>query len=151
MSKNKPNSTYVADDFPASDWTREIVDLVDANVDDGVFLRGLPRFSRTGIRSYRLRKNMEDNPEVFFSEFIRDNILNKFVNAASSYATSSGRSKWKTLALAELKLYFGLVLYMGVVPLPSQHDYRSETMGQPYVSSKMNYIHFCDMRLCLIL
>ena len=76
-------------------------------------------------------------------------MMEQFVTATNSYAVNTNRSRWIELTVSEFKLYLGLVMLMGAVPLPSQQNYWIGPLAQPFVNTKMLYQRFCDIRLCL--
>jgi Transposase IS4 len=57
-------------------------------------------------------------PGVYLSLLFSDDLLQTFVQSTNSYVANQQKPAWtrdRLLTLVELKKYFGIVLYMGIV------------------------------------
>ena len=101
--------------------------------------RGISRFAPSCVPGVRLRHNLEDSPEFLFSKLITARMMEQFVTATNSYAVNTNRSRWIELTVSEFKLYLGLAMFMGAVPLPSQHLYAGRSEVRQVGIKSSNY------------
>jgi hypothetical protein len=78
----------------------------------------------------------------FFTKLFTMEIIRVFVDATNAYATARNRVSWVNLSVAEFKAFLALVLYYGVVSIPSRRMAwtTSSIFNMPWPSSVMT----CD-------
>lgn len=86
----------------------------------------------------------------FLSLLFTDVILNKFVTETNAYAAGKGIKKWTNLSTVELKNYFSIILYMGIVQRPGRSMYWDDKInGDEFVKSVMKHWRFKQISSCL--
>lgn len=93
------------------------------------------QFPFTIISKYNIIANNDAKPKDFYEQYITDDIIHLMVNETNSNADSvisklrlSRRSRlknWKPTNPDEMKKFLGLLMWMGLVPLPKITDYWS--------------------------
>jgi hypothetical protein len=80
----------------------------------------------------------------FFSKLFTVDVMRVFVDATNAYAFARNRVSWETLTIAEFKVFLALVLYFGVVSLPSRRMAWSTTsiFNMPWPASVMTCKRF---------
>jgi hypothetical protein len=56
----------------------------------------------------------------FFLALFTQDICDTFIAATNSYARAKGRSEWEDVTASEFKVFLALILYFGIVNLPSR-------------------------------
>lgn len=93
---------------------------------------------------------MPDSPLRFFELLFTPAMMDKFVAQTNEYAASVHRNRWKDLTRDTLKLFFGIVLYMGLVRLNQREDYWNDPVSkQAFVYEKMSLEQFNNIIACL--
>ena len=103
-------------------------------------IRPVPR-STTGVQGCEGLVTSLD----FFLQLFTPSILLAFVDATNSYASANkNRSGWVPVTLPEFKVFIALVLFFGIVQLPSPRmAWSSDSMFRlSWVSSMMTYKRF---------
>jgi hypothetical protein len=108
-----------------------------------------PEFSPTNPVGHKLRAGMKRKPKSFFLKFLDKKILAKFVTSTNDYAAATLRPAWKQLTIEELKLFWSIIMFMGVVKLNRREDYWNSTERQPFVYNSMDLTRFNDIIICL--
>lgn len=93
----------------------------------------------------------------FFSLLFDDELLAMLVRCTNAYARSSAYAQtrrgkeWRDVDVDEMKVYLALVIYMGVVKVPSRsHVFDpSSIYGQPWVFEQMSHARFDAISRCL--
>jgi hypothetical protein len=87
-----------------------------------------------------------DSPGEFLDKLFTDEIIDKFRIATNSYAARHRFYSWKPkndVTNAELKKYWGLVLFMGIFQLPSREMYwNSDLYVGDFVKKTMTFHRF---------
>jgi hypothetical protein len=79
----------------------------------------------------------------FLDLLFDQNILETFVRETNQYAIGTNCRNWTALTVAELKVYFALTLYMGIVRRPSRRMYWiGGIYGDPFVTKTMKRVRF---------
>lgn len=77
-------------------------------------------------------------------------ILTKLVNATNGYAFCKNANDWTALDASELKRYFAIIIYMGIVQRPSRKSYwGGGNFGDSFVPNIMSRNRFFDITLNL--
>jgi hypothetical protein len=123
----------------------------------------IPFTEIAGMKPFNLRSTMcNSNPEDFYSLLVTDEIFENIVLQTNLFAeqkllrttrlkTHSRLRDWKQTDKNEIKTFFGLVLYMGLVKLPKLSDYWSNDpmFEQKYVKNKISRNRF-ELLLCML-
>lgn len=89
-------------------------------------------------------------PIVYFEHFFSDDLWEAMVNFTNSHSTvASSGTKFVNVDVDELKSFFGIWMYMGVMSAGSTRDYWSTETSVPQVSSVMSYNRFSQIRASL--
>jgi hypothetical protein len=68
-----------------------------------------------------------DSPDAIFTLFISEDIFQRFSQSTNEYAAQQGQSQskraWKDTNINDIKVFFGILIYMGVNLLPCIPDY----------------------------
>lgn len=108
-----------------------------------------------GIKRNLRMTMINKRPADFYALLVTDDILNKIVDCTNAFAmakiTQSNEASmgariraWFPTNLAEIKRFFGLVLYMGIVRLPKISDYwaNDKITGQQFPRTVMSRNRF---------
>lgn len=90
-------------------------------------------------------------PIHFFSLFITDDIMSEFVRVTNIYGTNAHHNKehnkFTKTDLAEMRKFFGLIMYIGLVKVPSLTQMWEDCIiHQPFVSSTMSRNRFMELQ-----
>lgn len=115
----------------------------------------IPFTEISGMKPYNLRLLMHDSkPEDFYALFVPDELFKNIAFQSNLFAEQllkntmmkrfSRLREWKPTDTNEIKLFFGLILYMGLVKLPKVSDYwsRDPMFSQQFAKSKMSRNRF---------
>jgi hypothetical protein len=75
----------------------------------------------------------------FFEALFSREICATFIAATNSYARANDRAEWEDVTMPEFKVFLALLLYFGIVTLPSRRmAWENDSMFSiPWVASKM--------------
>ena len=85
--------------------------------------------------------------ELFLCFFTRE-LLQIIVDQTNHYAISCIVDQWNDITMEELMAYLGFMILMGLVPLPSIHDYwqRSPVFHYSPIADKISRDRFCEIQ-----
>ncbi|CAG8637966.1 14876_t:CDS:2 [Cetraspora pellucida] len=108
------------------------------------FVRLLSAFSNNNITPYRLIR-------LFFSQTILNTILTNTNEYMQSKNAGIAEHSWSSLTLDELKIWLGIIIYMGVIKLLSVTDYWSTDFkySKYDISQIISMIHFQQIKYYL--
>jgi hypothetical protein len=127
--------------------------------------RVIPFTEPTGMKVLYAAAMCQENPEEFYSLLIPDDLFEIIAEETNLFATQSltendykpcSRShKWEPTNKDEMKRFFGLIMFMGLVRLPKLSDYWStnDILSQSFPRTVMTrnrfelllqYLHFAD-------
>ncbi|CAG5019923.1 unnamed protein product [Parnassius apollo] len=131
----------------------------------GCTARVIPFTEPTGMKFPFSRDLSQGDPEDFYSLLVDDSLFEIIAEQSNLFATQSFGDKdfkpcsrshtWQPTDKHEIKRFFGLILFMGLVKLPSISDYWStdNIFQQPFPRTVMTrnrfelllqYLHFAD-------
>jgi hypothetical protein len=106
--------------------------------------------SEPGKSQLRSRGIMPPSPLSEFEQYFSRGILQTIADNTNSYAADKGTGggrPWKPLLAAELKQFLGIVIYMGLFPLPEVSQYWQSGLGPVHsVSTVMNLKRFQQIK-----
>ena len=128
--------------YPADNWHDYVIHRVEvASTRTGV---SESPTEPTTVRRYRGAKNIPAGTSKcsqFLDLLLTDELLETFVSSTNSYVANQAKPAWNDsakLTVPEMKLFFGLILYMGVVQRPEQKMYwNKDCWGDPFVRDKI--------------
>ena len=89
-------------------------------------------------------------PYDFFTEFISRRCMRNFCECTNAYAMLAERKNWTPLTTKEFRKFLAILLYMGIVDLPSREMYwHNAVTATPFVVNAMTYNRFNDIVYCL--
>ena len=106
-------------------------------------------------RSVFVDLNAESQPYNFFCKTGGDNTFNLLADETNRYAAQKGTEGWEDVSAEEMQSFVGIQLAMGIVRLPSMHDYWSTNpilsapgivkgMGRNRFRSILSHLHLND-------
>lgn len=98
----------------ANVWQQINIQIRNDNNNNGIDLQeGFPQFlcDNPGPNINNIE---ERSPLLFFQLFFTNTIINTFVTFTNLYANNTNRQRWHDITVAELKLFFSVIIYMGI-------------------------------------
>ncbi len=136
----------------ATSDTWELVDNIEQIV-EGTYEEqtesNIPLFLGDQNRCRNLN-HMSRSPIEFFGKLFTGKMMEHIVTTTNEFARHSGETAWVNITVEELKCFFSIILYMGVVKLGSKEDYwRHDTRKQVFVYSRMRFSRFNAIVKCM--
>jgi len=83
----------------------------------------------------------DSSPLDYFQLFFDDDLFDLLVQNTNQYAASknaggNGTRPWKPTSIPEMKIFFGLIIYMGIFPSPQVKDCWSRDTEFPFSSNR---------------
>ena len=107
-----------------------------------------PVFNGTRVGPNRIPNGCVQ-PSHFMDLFFTASLLDTFVSETNAFAAASQRRKWKLVTRSELKTLLAIVLFLGVIKLPSREMAWDVKYGQHFIIQLMTKTRFEGILSCL--
>jgi hypothetical protein len=136
------------------------VDVIDLTIDDDEDAPPLEPLDRPGVDQLPedltgrnpgpvIPLDASYTPHGFFELFFTIGILYRFVEETNKFAAAKGRRNWRPLSIPELKTFFAIVLFLGIIVFPSRALIWDSQYGSQWVMQMMRSNRFEDILACL--
>lgn len=143
---------------PSDDWCdMEIEELTDSSsinlrtrsIESTAMDTVPARPGRLGIHgSTNVAFEQWESPLNYFLLFWSEHVLNTFLLESNNFAIASKTRDWKMLTIAELKVFFGIIIHLGIIKYPNMEYVWDPDRGSQWVRNRMSFFRFKKILSC---